>query len=156
MDPKFRDDIATKKRAQASCTYVNTSFTTTGLATCVTPSSGYKLRIYAMRLQAYVTTILASATAGDPLLVCDNAIATPIMDFRLGPNATATRAAQGGYVVAANDATTVHYGFAEVDYGTSGLLLSAANNVLKVGLANTITTGVIAVRGFVIHISEAP
>lgn len=152
--PQFRENYYNSRRANASVTYANTSFTTTGLATLVTPTSGKKLRIFKIRVQAYVTTILASATVGDPLLVVDNVIGTPIVDFRLGPNATATRAAQGGYVVAANDATTVHYGWAEEDYGTGGLLLSAADNVLKVGLANTITTGVIAVRGYVIHISE--
>jgi len=152
--PAFRDNYYNARRANATMTYVHTSFTTTGLATCVTPTSTKTLRIFKIRLQAYVTTILASATVGDPLLVVDNVIGTPVIDFRLGPNATATRAAQGGYVVAANDATTVHYGWAEEDFGTSGIKLSAADNVLKVGLANTITTGVIAVRGYVLHISE--
>ena len=154
MDPKFRDNYYVGRRSGATITYANTSFTTTGLATLVTPTTGKRLRVFAIRVQAYVTTVLASATVGDPLLVCDNAIDTPVIDFRLGPNATATRAAQGGYVVAANDAVTVHYGWAEEDFGLAGIKLGAVNNALKVGLANTITTGVIAVRGYIIHVSE--
>lgn len=154
MDPTRAPNYRLGLRASATITYPNTSFTTTGLATLVTPASGKKVRIFAARVQAYVTTILASATAGDPLLVVDNVIGTPIGEFRFNNSATATRAAQGGYVVAANDATTVHYGWWDVDFGNAGVLLSAADNVLKVGLANTITTGVIAVRGWVIYVNE--
>lgn len=148
--PQFRDNYYQGRRAAATVTGVSTSFTTTGLATIKAPSSGKTLRVFAIRIQAYVTTQLASATVGDPLLLVDNVISAPVGEFRFNDVATATRAAQGGFVVAATDATTVHYGWCENDWGLSGLKLGAADNVLKVGLANTITTGVIAVRGWVL------
>ena len=124
---------------------MNTSFTTTGLATLATPATGLYLRVYKVLVEAYVTTVLAGATVGDPLVVCDNAIANVVGIGRIAGATTATRAAQGGAIISATDAVTVHYGFWDIDYGDGGPKLAAANNVLKFGAANTITTGVIAV-----------
>ena len=154
MDPKFRDNIALRKRMQATYRSVNTSFTTTGLATLATPATGLYLRVYKVLVEAYVTTVLAGATVGDPLVVCDNAIANVVGIGRIAGATTATRAAQGGAIISATDAITVHYGFWDIDYGDGGLKLAAANNALKFGAANTITTGVIAVVGMVLALDE--
>lgn len=154
MDAAFRDDAPNRKRGAATYRAVNTSFTTTGLATLATPATGLVLRVYKVLVEAYVTTVLSGATVGDPLVVVDNVIANIVGIGRLTGATTATRAAQGGAVIAANDAITVHYGFWDIDYGTPGFRLAAKNNVLKFGAANTITTGVIAVVGFVLAIDE--
>jgi hypothetical protein len=152
--PQFRENFYQGRRAAATVSAVNTSFTTTGLATVKAPASGRTLRVFAIRIQAYVTTVLAGATAGDPILAVDNVIGTPVIEFRFQNSTTATRAGQGGYIVTATDAVTVHYGWCENDWGLSGLKLGAADNALKVGCANTITTGVIAIRGWVLTSDE--
>lgn len=154
-EPRFRENFYQGRRAAATVTAVNTSWTTTGLATLFTPATGLYARIFAIRVQFYVTTVLAGATVGDPILVVDNVIGTPVAEVRYQNSTTATRAGQGGFIVAANDAVTVHYGWCEVDWGLSGLRLGAVNNALKAGVANTITTGVIAVRGWAIAASES-
>lgn len=155
MRNTFKESFRQQQRADATMTYANTSFTTTGLATLVAASSTKYIRVWAMKVQAYVTTVLASATVGDPLLVVDDVIGTPVGHFRFEASSTATRAGQGGFVVAANDAVTVHYGWSNEDFGNAGFRLSAKNHALKVGLANTITTGVIAVRGWVLYSLES-
>ena len=155
MDPKFRDNAALRKRGAATYRSVNTSFTTTGLATLATPATGSVLRVYKVLLQAYVTTVLSGATVGDPLVVVDNAIANVVGIGRIGAATAATRAGQGGAVIAANDAATVHYGFWDIDYGDGGLRLGAVNNVLKFGAANTIGSGVIAVVGVVLALDDS-
>ena len=45
MDPKFRDNAALRKRGAPTYRSVNTSFTTTGLATLATPATGSVLRV---------------------------------------------------------------------------------------------------------------
>jgi hypothetical protein len=154
MSPGFRDNAALRRRMGATYRSVNTSFTTTGLATLATPATGLYLRVYKVLLQAYVTTVLSGATVGDPLVVVDNVIANVVGIGRIAGATAATRAGQGGAVIAANDAITVHYGFWDIDYGDGGLRLAAANNVLKFGAANTIGTGVIAVVGMVLAADE--
>lgn len=152
--PIFRDDYFAGKRATATLRSVNTSFTTTGLATLASPATGLFLRVYKVLIEAYVTTVLSGATVGDPLLICDSVITSVAGIGRYAGAVTATRAAQGGAIIAANDAITVHYGFWDIDYGTGGARLGAVNNALKFGAANTITTGVIAVVGVVLALDE--
>ena len=77
---------------------VNTSFTTTGLATLATPATGLYLRVYKVLVEAYVTTVLAGATVGDPLVVCDNAIANVVGIGRIAGATTATRAGIGASI----------------------------------------------------------
>lgn len=156
MDPGFKDNYPARKRMAATYRAVNTSFTTTGLATLATPATGLVLVVYKILLQAFVTTVLSGATVGDPLVVVDNVIANIVGIGRITSAVTATRAAQGGSVIAANDAITVHYGFWDIDYGDGGLKLAAKNNVLKFGAANTIGTGVIAVVGMVLALDADP
>lgn len=153
--PGLRDD-KTAKRTGATLKYVDTSFTTTGLATAWAPTSGKFLRIYQVDLEAYVTTVLASATIGDRLRLCDNVVGNFIKGFAFDAATTATRAAQGGSIVSATDAITVHYGRCQIDFGPYGVRLGTVSNALKVGLSATITTGVIAVTGFVVGIEEDP
>lgn len=156
MDPKFRDDIAVRKRGAA--TYKAGTWTTTGTtpASIWTPATGRVLRVYRIWLEAYVTTVLAGATAGDYIQVYDNTYANLLGGFyaqNIG-SATSTRVAQLGSVVSTTDAITVHYGYCIQDFGTSGVRLAAANNVLKAGPNATITTGVITFRGNVLGIEE--
>lgn len=156
MDPKYREDIATRKRGNAA--YKAGVFTTTGTtaATIWTPATGRVLRVYRIKMQAYVTTALNTGTALEYLYVYDNVITAPLTPFLIQNtgSATATRVAQLGQIVTTTDAATVHYGYCDIDFGTSGLRLTAANNVLKAGVTSTIGTGVIAFQGVVIGIEE--
>lgn len=129
--------ITPNKRQYGSTSIIRVATTFTGAAqgTVWTPAAGKRITLKGCALRARVTTALAGATPGDAIFLLDNAVATPLISL--------------GTVTTATDAPgAVAYGLTFFDYDL-GYQLAAVNNVLKVSTLATITTGVIAVEGFV-------
>jgi hypothetical protein len=129
--------ITPNKRQFGSTSVIRVATTFTGAAqgTVWTPGAGKRIVLKGCALRARVTTALAGATPGDAICLLDNAVATPLVS--IGIIATATDAAGA-----------VQYGLTFFNFDL-GYPLAAVNNVLKVSTLATITTGVIAVEGFV-------
>lgn len=112
---------------------VNTSFTTTGLATAWTPASGLKFVLMGWSLAINVKTVLA---AGDEVQLCfvDNALATAV-----GP-------ALAGFAANAPIGTCF---LAQFQMQAGGWESATADNVLKIAATADVSTGVINITGMV-------
>jgi hypothetical protein len=123
-----------RQYGNTSVVRVATTFTGAAQASIWTPAAGKRITLKGCALRARVTTALAGATPGDAICLLDNTVATPLISI--------------GVIVAATDAPgAAQYGFTFF-HGELGYQL-AVGNVLKVSTLATITTGVIAVEGFV-------
>jgi hypothetical protein len=155
MDPRFRDTYYQARRNSDTFKAVKTSFTTTGLATIWTPASGKKFVLKGGNLLATVSTVLATATPGAQIVLCDNAMATAVIQ----PIGVVSLAAQSigsplnvFYPVATAGSAPVASGFQPVSFLIpEGYQSATANNVLKCGThdGSTIGSGVIQITGVV-------
>ena len=113
---------------------VGVPFTGTALGAVWSPAAGKRIVLKGCALRARVTTVLAGATPGDHVFLCDNAVGTPLVSL--------------GAITSATEAAGKDFGLTAFDFDL-GYPLAAVGNILRVTTASGIGTGVINVTGFV-------
>lgn len=163
MDPKFRDNYYAARRASDVFKSVNTTYTSTTLASLWTPASGKKFRLKGANLRCVVTTTLGSTgseAVGNQLVICDSVVTSPIAMIGalsiVDPIAGSTYPGIQLTVAAVTTATALLIDSSRpIELNLNeGFLSSAADNVLKFGVSTgaaavDIGSGVIRIVGSV-------